>query len=175
MQINQNLRLALVAETHAQAIYDLACANRNYLRQWLPWVDNMHDLAFTEAFVQRCLAGHESGAALSHVIQKNEKIVGTIGLFNIDTQNKSAEIGYWLAEAQQGEGIIQQACKKLIDYCFTTLLLHRIQIRCGTGNLKSAKIPTALGFTKEGTLRAAQYLNGEHIDLFVFSLLKSDK
>jgi ribosomal-protein-serine acetyltransferase len=174
MQIEDNLRLALISEQYTQAIYDLACANRNYLREWLPWVDNMHDESFTEAFVMRCLKGQEEGISASYVILQNNEIIGTIGLFKIDNQNKSAEIGYWLAEAQQGKSIMRKCCKHLITHCFTTLSLNRIQIRCATENSKSAHIPRALGFTKEGRLRAAEWLNDRFTDLYLFSLLKTD-
>jgi ribosomal-protein-serine acetyltransferase len=49
--------------------------------------------------------------------------------------------------------------------------LHRIEIRCATGNTRSAAIPLRLGFTEEGTLHEAEWLYDHWVDLRVFALV----
>ncbi|HSI90037.1 MAG TPA: GNAT family protein, partial [Adhaeribacter sp.] len=109
-----------------------------------------------------------------YFIRHEGQLAGNIGLYHIDHQNKIAAIGYWLGAAFQGKGIITEACRKLIAYGFTELNLNRIEIKCGTGNLKSQAIPERLGFTKEAILRQAELVNGNFQDLYLYSLLKEE-
>ncbi len=66
------------------------------------------------------------------------------------------------------------ACRALVDYLFFELKLHRIEIRCATGNAKSCAVPKRLGFSKEGVLRQAQAFDGHFLDIEVYGLLAED-
>ncbi len=63
----------------------------------------------------------------------------------------------------------------LIDFCFHHLNLNRIEIRCGTENVKSKHVAEKLNFTKEGVIRQGELLYDRYIDLNLYSLLKSDR
>ena len=52
--------------------------------------------------------------------------------------------------------------------------MHRVEIRCATGNTRSCAIPARLGFTREGVLREAEIVGGRFLDLVVWSLLEQD-
>jgi ribosomal-protein-serine acetyltransferase len=66
------------------------------------------------------------------------------------------------------------ACRALVDYLFSELKLHRIEIRCATDNVKSWAVPKRLGFSKEGVLRQAQAFDGRFLDIEVYGLLAED-
>jgi ribosomal-protein-serine acetyltransferase len=65
-------------------------------------------------------------------------------------------------------------CRALVSEAFSRYALHRVEIRCATGNVKSAAIPQRLGFTEEGTLRQAEWLFDHWVDLRLFSMLAQD-
>jgi ribosomal-protein-serine acetyltransferase len=58
----------------------------------------------------------------------------------------------------------------MLDYLFEELGLHRVEIRCGTGNTRSCAIPERLGFTREGLLREAEWVNDRWLDLAVWGM-----
>lgn len=174
ININQNLKLELIHKNHAQPIFNLVDANRTHLREWLPFVDRMQSVDFAANFVKGTMQRNQNGEEFAFVIITNEKVVGRIGVYKIDGQNKIGEIGYWLAENLQGKGIVTKSCKAIIDFCFSDLQLNRIEIKCGTGNLKSKTIPEKLNFTHEGILRQGELLYDQFIDLNLYSLLKND-
>ncbi|KIC02367.1 hypothetical protein OA88_09150 [Flavobacterium sp. JRM] len=172
--IDQNLKLELIHENHAQPIFDLVDANRTHLREWLPFVDRMQTIEFAENFVKGTMQRNKDGNEYAFVIVDNGKVIGRIGVYKIDGQNKIGEIGYWLAENLQGKGIITKSCKAIINFGFSGLQLNRIEIKCGTENFKSKTIPEKLNFTKEGIIRQGELLYDKFIDLNLYSLLKSD-
>ena len=174
IKIDQNIRLELINENYSQSIFDIVDENRTHLRQWLPFVDRMQTLEFAENFVKGTMQRNKDGNEFAFVIIANEKVVGRVGIYKIDLQNKIGEIGYWLAENVQGKGIVTNSCKAIIDFCFTALQLNRIEIKCGTENFKSKTIPEKLNFTKEGVIRQGELLYDKFIDLNLYSLLKQE-
>lgn len=174
LDIEQDIQLELITENHAQPIFDIVNENRTHLREWLPFVDRMQTIEFAQNFVKGTMQRNQDGNEYAFVIVVNNKVIGRIGVYKIDNQNKIGEIGYWLAENAQGKGIVTKSCQSIIDFCFSDLQLNRIEIKCGTENLKSKTIPEKLNFTKEGVLRQAELLYNSYIDLNLYSLLKSE-
>ena len=62
----------------------------------------------------------------------------------------------------------------MVDYLFSQLKLHRIEIRCATDNPKSCAVPKRLGFSREGVLRQAQAFDDRFLDIEVYGLLADD-
>ena len=84
---------------------------------------------------------------------------------------RSVEIGYWLREEQQGKGIMAAAVRTLCDLAFGEMGMRRVEIRCGTGNLPSNRIPQRLGFLRSHVeAQGEQLSDGEWIDLNVYVL-----
>ena len=159
---------------HAAATFKLINANRHHLRQWLPWVDNMRTIENFEAYIQKSKKEKEAGTDFGFVIMFNNTIAGRIGLHNIDRQNKTASIGYWLGAEFEKNGIITKCCKAIIDFGFTQLDLNRIEIRCAIENYKSKAVPERLNFKQEGILKQAEFVNNKILDLHVYALLKEE-
>lgn len=174
IQVDEIISLEMLEEIHAESLLNLVNANRYYLREWLPWVDNMQTVANFTYYIsdtkKRAAAKTDFGYAI--IIDKN--IVGRIGLHHINYPNRIAEIGYWLANGFQGRGIIAKSCKALINHAFKELGLNRIEIKCAIGNDKSRAIAEKLQFKQEGILRQAELLNGKFIDLYLYAMLKED-
>ena len=172
IQVNDSICLSMPEREDAAELFKVVDSNREYLRVWLPWVDNMQSVANFEEYIisSKQQAAEKTDYGFSIMI--NDKIAGRIGMHKINRHNKIGEIGYWLAEGMQGQGIITRSCKTLIQFGFYSLGLNRIEIKCGTGNHKSKAIAEKLKFKQEGILRQAEWLNGKFIDLYLFAMLK---
>jgi ribosomal-protein-serine acetyltransferase len=117
---------------------------------------------------------YQQGKEVSFVIMSGEVLMGRIGLHYINSQNKSAAIGYWLTKKAEGNGIIVRSCKALIRYGFHELGLHRIEIKAAVSNIRSQAIPQKLNFVKEGILREAELVNDTFLDLILYSMLERE-
>ena len=106
-------------------------------------------------------------------IDINGEAVGSIGVFpQADIHEKSAEIGYWLAEEYWGKGIMTKAIQAVVDYGFQTFDLNRIFARPFSTNFKSQRVLEKAGFVLEAKLQKAIFKNGEFKDELIYAKLK---
>jgi len=171
LTIDSELMLQAFQTYHAEELFRLVDDNREHLRRWLPWVD---DMVFPGQFqsVIRAWEQHfyeKKGYFLA--IRYKGELAGTISLHGIDWIHSQTSIGYYLAKKMEGKGIMHRAARTAIGLAFYHLGLNRIEIRCGRGNLKSQAIPLKLGFKPEGIIRDGEFLNGNFHDLFVYGML----
>jgi len=155
-------------------MFSLVDRNRLHLRRWLPWVDNTRSAEDVRAFIAGTAAKYAAGEQMNAAIWIDGEIAGAIGHHDIDWPNRSVSLGYWIAAAHQGKGIITRCCHVLLDYLFDECGLHRVEIRCGLGNERSGAVPRRLGFTREGVIRQAQWVNDSWIDLAVWGMLEHE-
>lgn len=171
--IGPGVELRLLEERHAPVLFALADREREYLRQWMSWIE----AAVTEddilAFIRRVQQRFASNQGFSAGIWADGAIAGVMHL-QLELRNRAAEIGYWLAREFQGRGIATAATRAVAEHALIELEMNRVEILCACGNGKSSAIPKRLGFTFEGTRREGQHLNGRYLDLEVYSLLRSE-
>ncbi len=160
---------------HASALFALTRSNEAWLRRWLPWLDTNTKLEHTRAFITRMRELERTGMALALTIWHREELVGLVGFNWIDRANRSATMGYWLAEPAAGHGVMTRSVKALVDHAFRTMDLHRIEIRAAVRNRASRAVPTRLGFRHEGTLRHAEWLYGKAVDHAIYGRLATDR
>jgi ribosomal-protein-serine acetyltransferase len=174
LKLADDLELRLLEEQHAGEVFALVDKNRQYLRQWLPWLDTNMSLNDTRVFIKNALDHFANNAGLVAGIWLQDRIVGIISYNTIDWQNRIVHIGYWIDAEFQGRGVVTKACKALIDYAFYELELNRVEIRCATGNRRSCAIPQRLGFLQEGVIRQAEWLYDHFVDHLIYGVLASD-
>lgn len=166
------LRPATISK--AEIWFPTARANRERLRTWLAWAIPDFTLADIRSFLEKSEAENRNGTALTMGIWSADTFCGGIGLHQIEQTNRSSSLGYWLDREFEGTGLATLATSAIVTEGFERYNLHRIEIRCATGNDRSCAIPRRLGFVEEGILREAQLLNDKWVDLRVFSVLEQD-
>ena len=158
----------------AEVIFAVADRNRRHLREWLPWVDHTHSPEDVRQFLSRVQAQFESNQGPNAGIWIDGSLAGNVGCHPIDWANRGTSLGYWIDASRQGKGVITRCCAVLLDHLFDELGLHRVEIRCGTGNARSCAIPERLGFTREGVAKEAEWVNDRWVDLVVWRMLEHD-
>ena len=171
ISINEDIDLRIVEERHAQDLLALVDKNRAYLRQWLGWVDATNSLEDIRFFAKNGLQQFANNEGFQAGIWYKGQVAGCIGYHPIDWDDRKVEIGYWLAEDMQGKGLMTSACRTLVTYAFDEWGLNKVEIHCAVGNTRSRAIPTRLGFTQEGILREAEWVNDHFVDLVIYGML----
>jgi len=175
LTVNASISLKEIDLSDANDIFRTIDSQREYLRKWLPFIDNTKEVTDTRRFIKAMMDTPEKTKEFTFVIHFEGEFAGLIGTKDTDKANKRTEIGYWLSEKFQKRGIITQSVLKLMHFLFDELEMNRIQIKCATGNFSSKKIPQRLGFCHEGIERDGELLiNDKFTDLDLFSMLKRD-
>lgn len=175
-KIDEQVILRTFEENDAEAFYQLTIHSKEYLKEWLGWLDNIQTVEDTAENIQSRLNEvlENRGHPISFAIIYNGEIAGTIGFGRIDQRNRTGVIGYWLGEQFQGRGIMSKSIEFLIGYGFNELQLNRIEIHVASENEKSRAIPERYGFKKEGVIRQAEFLYDHYVDHVLYGLLVED-
>ena len=175
LSVSDTISLKEIDLSDANDIFSTIDSQREYMRKWLPFIDNTKEVTDTRRFIKTMMDTPEKTKEFTFVIHFESEFAGLIGTKDTDRANKRTEIGYWLSEKYQRRGIITQSVRRLMQFSFDELGMNRIQIKCATGNLLSKKIPQRLGFRHEGIEREGELLVGDiFTDLDLFSMLKRD-
>lgn len=173
--VDTELELRQLSESDSIDIFNTINSQREYLGRWLPFVEFTKELKDTEGFVHSSVNAPEDRFELVFTMRKHDVFVGIIGFKGTDIGNRKTEIGYWLSEKYQKQGIVTKSVQKLCEFAFNEKGLNRIQIKCAVGNTPSSKIPKRLGFVFEGIERDGELLTGSvFTDIEVYSLLQGD-
>lgn len=107
-------------------------------------------------------------------LRSDDQLIGSITLFNLDFNNRRAEIGYALGRDYWGRGYMNEALMALLKYAFEVLDLHRLEADIDPRNTASIKTVERLGFQREGYLRERSQVGGEIQDALFYGLLRRE-
>jgi ribosomal-protein-serine acetyltransferase len=172
--VDDEIELRAVSAADCDELYAAIDRNRARLRQWLSWAGLNFEREILRTYLQDRERENADRASLTTHIRYRGQLCGAIGLHKIEPRHHNSSIGYWLDHAFEGRGIMTRACRAIVTEGFRHYNLHRIEIRCGTGNARSERIPRRLGFTEEGLLHEAEWVFGRWVDLRIFAMLEQD-
>lgn len=133
-----------------------------------------YSISDAEEYIAECIM-NEGKEQLVRVIDIDGKAFGSIGIFKKgDVYEKSAELGYWLAEEYWGKGIMTEAVKRICREAFEKFDITRIFAEPFDYNTGSRRVLEKAGFTYEGTMRNGVYKNGRIHSYCMYSLLKEE-
>jgi ribosomal-protein-alanine N-acetyltransferase len=75
-----------------------------------------------------------------------------------------ASIGYWLDREYAGRGVMPLAVALVIDHCFTTAGLHRIEVAIRPENSNSLRVVEKLGLAEYGYAPRFLHIDGDWRD-----------
>ena len=108
-------------------------------------------------------------------LKDSGKMIGTVGFTKIDTSNNSAEIGYVLNPQYHGQGIALEASRKIVEFGFDTVGLHRIEAKFMKGNCASLRVMEKLGMTLEGYSVDGMYVKGKYRTIGTCAIIRSQE
>jgi ribosomal-protein-alanine N-acetyltransferase len=103
-----------------------------------------------------------------------DRVIGTLGASWAKRTNRTMELGYVLAEAYHGQGIMPEAARALLGHLFAAYDVERVQAHCMTPNVASARVMQKIGMMFEGTLRSSLFHRGAFWDMHLYSILRRE-
>ena len=169
-----DVKLNLIDAGHADELFALVERNRGQLRQWLPWLDFNRSVADSLSFIQNAISLAKTKKGAVYEIRRHGTLIGVIGYNSIDSLHGVCEIGYWLDESHQRQGIVTRCTTELVRFAFEHLGMNKVAISVAVDNTASRAVPEKLGFTVEGRSREAEWLYDHHVDHVLYGLLRKE-
>lgn len=115
---------------------------------------------------------NNTGINWAITIKGNPKLIGIIGHYRIQPENHRCEIGYMILPHYNGQGIVTEAIKSVLEYGFDDLNMHSIEAVIDPENEASERVLKKNGFVKEAHILENELWNGKFWDTVIYSLLK---
>ena len=101
-------------------------------------------------------------------LKGHDEMIGTFCFWNVQPENRRAEIGYMLHPSHQGVGIMQETLTATMDYGFNIMKLHSVEAHVDPENTASIKLLERNGFEREGYFKENVWFNGKYSDTAVY-------
>jgi RimJ/RimL family protein N-acetyltransferase len=144
--------------------------------RWQPWCGSNYDLGKAREWIEHSRQGWLDGSDFSLAVcdADSGELLGGIGMNQINRLHRSANMGYWMRQSRQGQGLTPRACALLAQFGFGTLGLIRIEIVAEPDNLPSRRVAEKLGARFEAVARQRLWIHEQARDAAVYALLPGD-
>jgi len=154
---------------------DFVLANRAHFATWDPPVPEGEDTTqYWHSQTLRSLMEFQSGSAVRFVLSLRDDPACIIGAANFSQISRgpfqAAILGYKIAAASEGRGLMREALQTTICYVFEELHLHRIHANYIPSNVRSGRLLARLGFAIEGYAKDYLFINDAWRDHILTSL-----
>jgi len=105
-------------------------------------------------------------------LKGNPKLIGIIGHYRLQPENHRCEIGYMILPQYNGQGIVSEAIKLVLEYGFDDLQMHSIEAVIDPENRASERVLQKNGFVKEAHILENELWDGKFWDTVIYSILK---
>jgi len=117
----------------------------------------------------------DSSQELLIIQNQDGEPLGQIVISAISPLHRSCEFSIRIGrESDRGQGFGTAAIRQLLQHAWKDLGLHRVSLTVHESNARARRSYERAGFTVEGVLRDAAFIDGTWINLVVMSVLATD-
>ena len=170
---SERLLLRAMRVSDSADMYDYA--RRPEVSEYLLWRAHT-DVQYTRRYLEYLGGRYRIGVHYEWAVvhKQTGRMIGTCGFARVDTANNCAELGYVLHPDFTGQGLMTEACKRVLQFGFSVLGLNRIEARYMLGNDASRRVMNRLGMLFEGVQRASMLVKGKYRDIATCAILAKD-
>lgn len=171
--------IRLIHRRDARVLERLLTDNREWLGRWEathPWgAGPAPGSVSLVPIIKRLRAQYRDGRGVPFVVTYDGEVVGQLSVSDISKGALwSAQLGYWIAGEYAGRGVMPTAVALSIDYLFTTLGLHRVEICIRPENGPSLRVVEKLGLRYEGRRQRYIHIDGAWRDHESFAVTREE-
>lgn len=115
----------------------------------------------------------QTGRVVQFIICEKDtgRPVGSVYFRDIDRENKKAEYGIFIGEADAaGRGIGTEAARLAVSYAKDVLKLHKLMLRVFADNAGAVKSYENAGFVREAHLKDEFFQDGHYRDMLLMAI-----
>ena len=105
----------------------------------------------------------------------NDKMIGTVGLHEVNWLNRTATLGVFIGDKEyRNKGYGTEAIRMIIEYGFKYMNLHNIKLDLMEFNTRALKCYEKCGFKEYGRRRKSEFINGKYYDQINMDILAEE-
>ena len=101
-------------------------------------------------------------------------MIGDISIIEIHEEDSSCEIGYVLGKNYWGRGVMAEALKAVLDFCFTQAGFQKVRARYVSLNPASGRVMEKAGMSYLETITNGVERKGYLADLIYYQINRRD-
>lgn len=101
------------------------------------------------------------GQSLPFALEHDGELGGQVTVTGIAWGSlRSGQVGYWIDRRLAGRGLMPLAVAMVVDHCFGSLGLHRLEVNIRPENVASLRVAEKLGLREEGLRERFLHIDG---------------
>ena len=104
-----------------------------------------------------------------------EQVIGDISIVAMDKNDSSCEIGYILGKNYWGRGMMTEALKAVLDFCFTRAGFQKVRARYASLNPASGRVMKKVGMSYLKTVANGVERKDYVADLIYYQISREDR
>ena len=170
------LRLSPWTEEDAGLLVDAVQESVESVGRWLPWCRADYGRDAAHAWIAHCRTGWQAGTQFAFAVRNagDGSLVGGVGLNQLEPVHRRANLGYWVRQNHQRQGLATAAARLVARFGFQRLGLIRIEFVALPENTASRATALSIGARFESVARHRLLVDGQPRDAAVYGLLPAD-
>ena|SRR6218665_3152646 len=179
MKINlktERLNLRPISESDLENVYNLQSLEETAKYNTSKIPENLNETKITvENWILENHKDETKKFTFAIDLIDDEQFIGLIGI-NLGKENyRNAEIWFQLDYRFWNKGYATESLKKIIEFGFEDLNLHRIEAGCAVENIGSFSVLEKVGMQREAHTRQLLPLKSSWSDNYGYAILSTDK
>ena len=177
-QMLQTERLILrrLVESDAEAMFQNWASSAENLT-YVTW-DPHPDVEVTRNSIRNWIASYTNPNYYKWTIclkEDPEQVIGDISIVKMNEDDSSCEIGYVLGKAYWGNGMMTEALKAVLDFCFIQVGFQKVRARYVSLNPASGRVMEKAGMSYLKTTTNGVERKGYLADLIYYQISMEDR
>jgi ribosomal-protein-alanine N-acetyltransferase len=170
VMVTQRLRLRPVRAADGEALH--ACfGDPEAMRYWDASV-SPHAAETTARLKQLTEIDARWAAGWAVTLKDSGAVIGYLAYHHREPWFRRTELGYILARPYWRQGLMTEAVRAFLDFCFRDLDTHRVEAMIEPDNVGSIRLVERFGFRREGRLEDRLLVAGRYRTVLVYALLE---
>lgn len=176
MTDSRRIELRLLSPNDAEELLGLVNGSRDFLREYLPWVDDFRTIEKSRSWIKSYALQHtmDNGGDWGIRRLSDGALLGCVCLQWVQEENHSGSLEYFLGKPYTGMGYATEALALFLQLCFGELGLHRLELHAAVANGPSCALALRAGFREEGESRDYECIRGNFVNHKIYAILASD-
>jgi len=129
----------------------------------------------TNSYIEKMNKGVDEGKWIIWAIEhkSSKKVIGSISIWNMDSEQKSAELGYGIIPEYQNKGFMKEAFASVVEYGFEVMNLNTLDAYTEEKNINSIKLLETCKFVEVNRVDDEGYYSEKTYRMIVYQMKNS--